>query len=173
MTAAGRKQRGVVLVVSLVVLMLIGFLAAGSYETNLMQLRMAGNAQAKTQALQTALGLVDAIMAEDENFPLDGAVGQRLCAAGVSDPRCDEDVIRLDETLVWGSGVVDYFTLRRAPLQVALPVLAEDTASSHRYYRAALFEVGASYTGTGLEPARASVVQGVLIRLAVSADQGG
>lgn len=165
-----RVQGGAVLLVSLLVLLLIALIANAVARTNLLQLHMAGNAQAKTAALQTSLALVDAALANEFSTPVTGEIGYRICAVGNSDASCDEAILAVDNSLLTGPGTVELSVTRVAPLLVRMPVMAEHEASSTQFYRAARYEVRAGYDGAGQGQGRAVVVQGVLVRLAATAN---
>lgn len=157
-------QRGAVLIVSLVILLAISMLAATVYETNLMQLQMAGNVQFRAQGLQQALAVVDAVLAEPGNIVPRGDVGHRHCAPHDDAQDCDEYSIVIDEALLRAVGRLQYYVVRQGPLLTSLPIMAQDRASSGRHYKAALLEIHASYQGVDQAQGRATVLQGVLVR---------
>jgi hypothetical protein len=167
---AARDQRGAVLLVSLLVLMLIAIIANAVARTNLLQLHMAGNTEAKTAALQTSLALVDAALANASSTPASGGLGYKICAMGDPDASCDEATLSIDSSLLTGPGKVELSVSRVGPLVVQMPIMAEHKASSSQFYRAAKYEVRAGYDGTGQGQGRAVVVQGVLVRLAATAN---
>lgn len=161
-TGYRHRQHGLVLILALLILLATALLASTLFETNLMQMRMAGNEQARAQALQGALSVVDAVLEDHANFPLHGQVGDRFCPAGTADSNCDAVLAALDPRAVGTQAVLGYFLTRKGPLELALPVMAEGRASSGRHYRAALFEVTSAARTVG---ARVSVSQGILVRL--------
>jgi len=149
--------------VALLILLATALLASTLFETNLIQMRMAGNEQARAQALQDALSVIDAVLENYANLPLHGQVGDRFCPAGAADSSCNAVLAAVDPHRLGARAEIDYSLTRKGPLELALPVMPEERASSGRYYRAALFEVTVAARTRG---ARVSVSQGILLRLA-------
>ena len=88
------RQRGAVLAVSLIFLLLLSILAISVMRSGQLEVLMAGNSQAQLDAFQLAEGIADAILARrDDNLnPKD-----IVCSAGHPNP--DGDCDRFD--LVW------------------------------------------------------------------------
>lgn len=159
-----RRQRGLVLIISLLILLMTSILAATVYETNTLQMRMAGNEQTREGALQRTLATVDAIVARQENFPLHGSIGYRACDVEAMDESCDETSIVVDRGRAPWARPADYSIVRKGPLEVGLPSMAEGSASSGWHYRAALYEVRVAGAGDKRDPGEKTMAQGVLIR---------
>ena len=159
-------ERGAVLPVCLLVLLLIAIITAALTRSNLLQMHMAGNTQAKTEALQQALAVVDWAMDDESSTPVAGGPGYKVCLVNSPDPDCDQATLSIDESLRPASGTVDLTVTRLAPRSVPMPLMAERHASSSQFYRAAKFELRAAYDGTARGQGRAVVVQGVLVRIA-------
>jgi PilX N-terminal len=162
------RQRGVVLVVSLLVLLLLGIIATTVARTNLLQLRMAGNDEARTAAMQQALAVVDAVLPSAVGAAPAGGVGYRLCLADSADPGCDEYSLALAGGALPATGNTAVAVTRVAPLEERMPVLAEAQANSTVYYRVAKLEVQVSYDGSAAGIGRATIAQGLLLRLPAS-----
>lgn len=81
------SQRGSVLLVSLIFLIVIGLLGLSSMQTSRLELRMANNEEVRTNALQIALALADAVVATPSMTPVFGAIGYTLCTPGQAN--CD------------------------------------------------------------------------------------
>lgn len=160
-------QRGVVLLVSLLVLLLMALVATAVARTNLLQMHMAGNDEAKTAAMQYTLALVDGVLADEASTPVTGPVGYRVCAVGSSAENCNQSSLSIDD-VVPVEGTADVFVTRVGPLRARMPAMYEGQASSSVFYRAAKFEIRASYDGTEYEHGRSVLVQGVLVRLAAT-----
>jgi len=126
------RQQGVVLIVSLIFLLLLAILATTVSETNILQLRMAGNDESKMEATQRALAIVDAILDEGTNVPVVGDVGYRICDEDSSSPTlpsdCKEYEITIPSDLIVDAGVVKYHVERAGPLEAPAPYLDEDIA---------------------------------------------
>lgn len=167
-----RAQRGVVLIVSLLILLLIGVIAATTSEVSLLQLFMAGNDESKSDALERSLAAVDAILDDANNTPVVGNLDYVICKLGAADPGNECNVKVIDLT---ASGIPDlgnypnYTVIRVAPLETTIPVMDESMASSGTSYRAARFEISATYDDTASGLGRTTVTQGVLVKLAASA----
>lgn len=172
-TALAGDQGGVVLVVALLVLLLLGIIATTVARTNQLQLRMAGNDEARIAALQQALAGVDAILASAAGTPINGGVGYRICTPESSGESCDERTIALEADVQPTVGSLDAVVTRLAPLQGRLPIMGADRASSAVHYRVAKFEIQVAYEGIGPNSGRAVLAQGVLVRLPSSPQSGG
>lgn len=152
------------LIVALLILLLIGILATGTYQGNLLQMRMAGNAQQHSAVRQQGLALVDAILARRENFVLRDGIGYRRCAVEALAAACDEFSLAVDAGKVPWHGDWQYAVIRRGPLVQRLPALAEERASSGRHFRGALFEIRIAREGDAQGRGRLALVQGVLVQ---------
>jgi len=169
----GAGQRGVVLVVTLLVLLLLGLIATTVGRTNQLELHMAGNDEARIAALQQGLGAVDAVLASATNTPLRGGVGYRVCIPDSPDATCDEHTLVVAPGAQPAVGTLDVAVTRLAPLEDRIPVMAEGRASSTVYYRLAKFEVQVTYDATGQDLGRVALAQGVLVRLSTTPQSGG
>ncbi len=166
-------QRGVVLLVSLLVLLVLAIIATTVARTNVLELHMAGNEEARVAALQQALAAADGVLASAVGAPLKGGVGYRLCLPGSADPACDEHSLVLEPGAGPTAGSAEVAVTRVAPLADRMPVMAEARASSTVYYRVAKFEVQVVYDGTARDLGRAAIAQGLLVRLPSSPRSGG
>jgi hypothetical protein len=171
-SSIGKRQTGVVLIVSLLILLLLAIIATTVSQVSLLQLSMAGNDEAKADALQRSLAAVDAILESSSNTPVVGDLGYTICKKGVTGGDCDVDSIDLS-LLTFPPPNLDkypnYTVTRVPPLETTIPVMDESMASSGTSYRAARFEISATYDDSAEGQGRASVVQGVLVKLAASA----
>ncbi len=160
-----RGERGLVLVVALLVLLLTAIIATAVAATSLLQLRMAGNDEAEVAAQQRALSAVDAVLSDPEAIPVRGHPGYRWCTSGAGPDGCDETDLALDARWLPGTGSTDVTVTRVAPTRARLPPMGEGRASSAVAYRVAKFEVRAVHDDSPAGGARAVVAQGVLVRL--------
>lgn len=80
-------QQGVVLVVALVLLVAITLLSLAGISTTTLELMMATNQQARTNAFQQAEAGVDAVGSNLDNFAIVGLVGEQRCTPGFHDDR--------------------------------------------------------------------------------------
>lgn len=169
----GPGQRGVVLLVSLLVLLLLGIIATTVARTNQLQLHMAGNDEGRIAALQQALAVVDAMLERPTGIRLDSGVGYTVCQLGSPATSCDEYTLQLAADARPEAAGLEVSVTRIAPAESRMPLLDENQASSAVYYRVAKFEVSVVYDGAPESPGRAALAQGVLVRLPVSTQSGG
>ena len=170
---AGPGQRGLVLLVALLVLLLLAVIAMTIAGTNRLQLHMATNDEGRVAALQQALAVVDAVLDSPTGISLDSSVGDRRCMAGSPDPSCDEYTIELPPGALPGAGSLEVSVTRIAPAQSEMPSMGEAEASSAVHYRVAKFEIQVAYDGAAAGIGRATLTQGVLVRVPVSTQSGG
>lgn len=81
---AAPRQRGVALMISLVMLVVITLVALTAIRFSTVGLRTAVNEELRVDAFEQAQSLVDAIMGVDENFDTTLALDQTNCVAGTS-----------------------------------------------------------------------------------------
>lgn len=102
------RQRGAVLVVGLIVLLLVTLIGFGSIRSNVMELRMAYNAEIKNAAFHQAQAGLDYLLAHPELLPVRGAAGYTYCTASLSGGRqpcrtvwypCNETTLDLPDPL--------------------------------------------------------------------------
>jgi hypothetical protein len=167
-----RQQAGVVLLVSLLVLLVMGIIATTVARTNQLQLHMAGNDEARIAAMQRALAVIDGVFARPGNFRTDVPAGHRTCRVAAVSEGCDAQSLTLDAGVLPTVGLVEVAVERLAPEAGRMPVLGESHANSTVHYRVAKFEVQVVYDQTADGGGRASLAQGVLVRLPQSASSG-
>lgn len=161
------RQRGVVLLLSLLVLLLLALIAVTVSRGSLLQLHMAANEETRMSAMQWALAAIDNAFDSHQGLGADAAVGRRTCSTGSTDPLCDVRSIELDSKLASAAeAALEVAVERVAPHLARMPVMAEDRASSAVAYRAARFEITARYGGGAASRGGAQVVQGIQLRLA-------
>lgn len=81
------RQKGVVLVVALVLLVAITLLSLAGMSTTTLELLMATNQQSRVNAFQQAEAGLDAVGSNLDNFPVSGLVGEQRCTPGFHDAR--------------------------------------------------------------------------------------
>ncbi len=170
MGSGQNKQGGVVLIVSLIFLLLLAILATTVSETNLLQLRMARNDEAKMEVTQRALAIVDAILDDTDNIPVVGNIGYKICetdTATIPTTGCDEHEITMPTELLDSLADIDYYVERVGPLEVAVPFLDEDMAGSATAVKVARQQITVSFDRTETNQGAVTLVQGYL-RLIVS-----
>lgn len=161
------KQDGVALIVCLIMLLLIGLVATAGSQVGQLELFMAGNSEAKSDAMQRSLAAVDAVLEEpDDYLPVTGDIGHVICKVGDT---CDADLIDLASSHPQLPDQDKYTSItvtRAGPLETPLPVMDENNASSGVAYKGARFEVTAEYDDSASGLGKARVTQGVMYRIA-------
>lgn len=118
--------------------------------------------------MQQALAVVDAVLPSAVATLPTGGVGYRQCQPDSADTDCDDYSLVLQSGALPAAGNTAVAVTRVAPLEERMPVLAEDQASSTVYYRVAKLEVQVSYDGSAAGLGRATIAQGLLLRLSAS-----
>jgi hypothetical protein len=169
MMRSSQRQRGAVLIVALIFLLLTAMISGTVMQTSILEVKMAGNEQLQEEAFQQVQAIANAITADPDNIVVAGDVGFLICPAGVTG--CDSNAISLvtDITTVNDGVELEYYAERQAPLFAPMPFrMSEDNAGSAAAYSAALFEISARYDGTDLGLSRAEIAQGIAVRVANS-----
>ncbi|QIB66350.1 PilX N-terminal domain-containing pilus assembly protein [Kineobactrum salinum] len=168
--AGGKPQRGAVLLLAMVFLLLLAIISSSVVRTSVLEFRMAGNDQFREEALQKAQAIAAALAEDPANFRLTGGVGYTRCRAGGG---CESETLAVAAaTEAVPAGVdVSYRIRRQAPLVVkSLPFRqAESNASSSQVFDAAIFEVGVTVDGSAVRLGSAEVLQGIAVRIASAA----
>lgn len=160
-TAPGR-QRGVVLVVALVLLVAITLLSLAGMSTTTLELLMATNQQARTNAFQQAEAGIDAVSSDLDNFAVSGLVGAERCTSGFDDTNTDVTCgspdldIPAEYDLTHSRAAVR----RLPPLLQAPPRFIE---TSTEKLKVATFKIDSRYDARETRGGRAEHNQGVLI----------
>ena len=172
------RQRGAVLAVSLIFLLLLSILAISVMRSGQLEVLMAGNSQARLDAFQLAEGIADGVLARwEDNLDTEAIV----CSNGHPDP--DGDCDRTD--LVWDQrldpsgtdpdllpAVADATVVSRArPLNDGEPgcVPAFITGIAHGTW-AFFFDVDAAFDNTEVRQGASRVNRGAVVINPVSSD---
>lgn len=173
------RQRGAVLAVSLIFLLLLSILAISVMRSGQLEVLMAGNSQAQLDAFQLAEGVADAVLARWENNLDTEAI---VCSDGHPDPDGDCDPVHL---LVWDPRLdptsttpaplpaVEGATVtgRARPLNDGQPacVPAFITGIAHGTW-AFFFDVEATFDNTDARQGASQVNRGAVVVNPVSSD---
>ena len=184
------RQAGAVLLVSLLFLLLMNIAVATTTRGSTLQLRMAGNEQSRLEARQRVMAVLDGIINDLDNFPAQGGIGHRICAAGSTGSLCDERLIKLSTDLnhTPAGASLDFYILRKGPLETDLPGggengddgdaegIGENSGEGNGenggekagaiVFKAAHFEIFAEFDGSGAGLASSSMTRGVMVRVA-------
>lgn len=163
---SARCQRGAILMVSLMFLLLLTIIAVSAMKTGIFELLMASNEQSRVEAFQRAQSIVDDIFANPDNIPIYGNVDDRFCSTAPLDATdCVKTEISIDADLdVKGNEKINYYVQRVGPLYSPPPRVKTLTVSATAY-TSARFEIAVDYDGTKDRAGRAQLGQGVLVIL--------
>ena len=156
----GGQQRGSILLISLVFLLILTMGAATSMRSSIMELRMAGNEEARMATVEMTQSIVDEVVGNPNNVIVAGGLGYVNCTTNVSG--CDENTVTINPSLlpVAEAGKAEVVIERLAP---ALTPAPRGINSSADAFNAARFEVDVSYDGTDDNEGKSGIVQGVLV----------
>lgn len=167
MNTIPNRQSGVVLVVALVLLVAITLLSLAGMSTTTLELLMATNQQARTNAFQQAEAGIDAVAGNLDNFNVVGAVGAQRCT---TDFHHDRYYNATDEVTCGSSDLVvpsEYdLTYSRAavgrlpPRLQAAPRFIETSAEK---LKVATFKVDSRHDARNARGGRAEHNQGMIV----------
>jgi hypothetical protein len=92
------RQRGVVLFVSLIMLVVIGLLTLSLMGMTRVEMRMANNEEARVSGLQLSQSLIDVLVANPSMTPVVGGAGYSLCLG--NETGCDQYLPGLEDSKV-------------------------------------------------------------------------
>lgn len=156
------RQSGVVLVVALVLLVAITLLSLAGMSTTTLELLMATNQQARTNAFQQAEAGIDAVSSDLDNFAVSGAVGSERCTPGFDDTNTDVSCGASDLNvpaaydLTYSQAAVG----RLPPRLQAAPRFIETSAEK---LKVATFEIDSRYDARDTRGGRAEHHQGIIV----------
>ena len=157
----GSRQRGGVLLVSIIFLVVLGLLGLASMNTSRIALRMANNTEAQTSAYQAAQALADAVAATPSMTPIIGNAGYTVCTPAV-DP-CNAETLFLppsdladaiDAGDLWGTAVMRDPTNNPPPRGLGF---------SADKFTATSFEVNTTFDRAAEGLGTADVTQGIIV----------
>lgn len=158
---APSRQRGAILVMTMIFLVAISILAAASMQSSNVGLFMAQNEESRVSAVQGAQALADAIVSNPAATPVVGGAGFTICTPG--EYNCNRDDLVIENSilaLAVAQGHVTARVQRDGPLLRPPPRSIE---SSIDKFTAASFEVTTTYDRTAEQLGRQQVVEGVLV----------
>lgn len=168
------RERGAVLIIALVFLALIALISVSSMDSSRLEAYMAGNEQARIDALQRAQAVVDFLADEDDSFRVT-TVGYLRCNSGNTDTDCDSSAalaISNSDVASLVSGITElsyssefYYESTKAPP-------SSIGNGNGQAYGAAYFDIKVLYDDSDSRGGRAQVSQGIGVRVPTS-QQGG
>lgn len=153
-----RKQRGAVMMVTLVFLVVLGIMALTSVQSSKMELRMAGNEAVRAIAHQISQALIDAIIATPLMTPVIGNTGFMLCTNG--QPGCDLASLFMPGVLAADVATGDLFATAQL-VQIGPP--PPGTGYSADDFEANYYTVASTYDRSDDGLGRAAITQGIII----------
>ena len=159
-------QRGAVLLVTLIFLLLLSLVAATAMGGATTELRMTANEQARLDALAMAQSIADGVLQQRGSLPLAAAVGFTDCSDGIKG--CDRQGIVIAPAVLEASKRA-HARVMVERLSPALSPAPRNMGSSMDAFQAARFQVDAEYDGSAMGEGRAGIVQGAVVLLPRSA----
>jgi len=155
------KQRGAVLVMTMLFLIAISMLAVSSMQTSNIGLYMAQNEESRIAAAQGAQALADAIVSNPASTPVVGGNGFTICTIGEAD--CNRSDLPISNATLATQVAKGYITARverEGPLFRPPPRSVE---SSIDKFNSASFEVITTFDRTDEQLGRQQITEGVLV----------
>lgn len=167
------RERGVVLVVALVLLVAVTLLSVAGISSTTLELRMATNQQARSTAFQEAESGIAAVKDDEDNFRVTGSVGSVRCTNGFHDGRyysadlsCSSTDLVVPDTF--------HLTLKRAavtrlpPLLQSAPRFIETSAEK---LKVATYKIDSRYDARDQRGGRAEHNQGRIITVLTPSEE--
>lgn len=155
------RQRGAVLVITMLFLVAISVLAVSSMQSSNIGLYMAQNEESRIAAAQGAQALADAIVSNPASTPVVGSSGFAICTPGEANcDRSDLPITNAKLATAVANGYVTARVERDGPLFRPPPRSVE---SSIDKFNSASFEVTTTYDRTDEQLGRQQITEGVLV----------
>lgn len=155
------KQRGTVLVVTMLFLIAISMLAVSSMQASNIGLYMAQNEESRISAAQGAQALADAIVSNPASTPVVGGNGFTICTIG--EANCNRSDLPITNAVLAAQVAKGHITARverEGPLFRPPPRSVE---SSIDKFSSASFEVITTFDRTDEQLGRQQITEGVLV----------
>ena len=164
----GGAERGVTLVVVLILLVAVTALSMASLQTALLELLMAGNAEATLRALQKAQGAIEAVASKPDNFVLPGEKEQVNCTPGFDTAYpgavCRAATVSFADGYAAGGDAADtHVRVHRLHPLLADCTVVRELESECGLLDFAAFSVESRYRSARPRGGSATVIQGFLI----------
>ncbi|MBL4819566.1 MAG: hypothetical protein JKY98_01065 [Gammaproteobacteria bacterium] len=153
-------QRGSVLLMAMVLLLILTLAATTTMRTSTLELRMAGNEQSRVETFELTQSIVDEVVGNPDNIRVNGDIGYVNCTSNVTG--CSANDVAIDTNLLPAAkaGNAAVIVERLAPALTPPPRGIDSSADA---FSAARFEVDATYDGNADNEGRVGLVQGVLV----------
>ena len=163
-------NRGVILLLALVFMLLLAIVTGTVMQTAIQQLHMTGNDQFLEEAFHQAQAIATELSLDPDNFSLAGGIDDSNCPAGAQDLECDRYQLQIPVSAGTATGTdISYRVTRQAPLLWrGFPLReSQDTVSSSANFDAAIFEISVGIDGSGKRLGSAHIAQGIAVRVPV------
>lgn len=161
-----QNQHGAALFMALMFLIIITMLSLSAMRSSVMELRMATNSESEINATQRAQAVIDATVADPNNTPVVGAVGETTCLVS-SSKSCTRKTIVLKDSAKFQpdleAGYIDVEVTRVAPLLKPAPRVQGYSLPG---YSVATFEVDGTFDAAQDGEGSAEIVEGLLVLIA-------
>lgn len=155
------RQRGGVLLISVIFLIVMGLMGLAAMQTSRLELRMAGNEELRLGAHQVAQSLVDAVIATPAMTPVIGGAGFTLCTPGLAD--CDRDSLFMPAAELQGEIDQGHLTGRAMMTAPSNSPPPRGLGYSADKFVATAFEVNTRYDRADEGLGQADITQGLII----------
>jgi Tfp pilus assembly protein PilX len=156
-----QKQRGAILVISLIFLVAISLLAVSNMGSSSIGLHMAQNEESRIIAEQGAQALADAIISDTGTTPVTGASGFTICTAG--ETGCDRVDLPVSNTYLQSAIANGHISARVQRMGADFGPPPRAVESSIDKFTSASFEVITTYDRVDETLGRQQVTEGVLV----------
>ena len=155
------QQRGAVLLVSLIFLVVMGLIGLSSMQSSRLELRMAVNEEVRNSAHQSAQALIDAIIATPAMTPVIGGIGFTLCTPG--QPGCNlQSLFMPAGPLVPDVAAGHLFATATLTAPTNIPPPRGFGFSADKF-AASVYQISATYDRADEGLGRADVTQGLIV----------
>lgn len=156
-----QRQRGVVLFISLIMLVVIGMLSMSLMGMSRIEMRMANNEESRISSLQMAQAMNDIIVSRPDMTPVIGGAGFKLCLGDV--PNCDMEMPDMPDNEITDAiadGYLQTSAIRQDPEFRPPP---RGTGFSASKFTATSFRLQSTYDRTAEGQGQAAIEEGVIV----------
>ncbi len=155
------RQSGSILLVSLIFLMVLGFLGMSAMQTSRLELRMATNEEIRLSAFQQAKALADAVVAIPAMTPVKGNQGFKTCTNGQAG--CNDHTLFMPDPLMAPEVANGHLTGEATLTSAGNRPPPRGLITSADKFAAASFEVVTTYDRADEGLGRAQTTLGLLV----------
>lgn len=156
-------QRGVVLITTLILLIIVSIVTFSAMRFTALNLQLSNNHQAQVDAFEWTQSMIDAALSDPANTLVTGGAGYTNCTAGLSG--CDANTVTLPDNLLASeisNGHAEIAITRQEPDLKPMP---RGLGYSVECFKAAAFDVRASYDMTAQNLGRDEIHRGVIVAI--------